>query len=80
MKKQEYRIGWLSVYMTSEQADRWNMGESTPEDFDLMVVCVPRTNRGLPIHDEMNLFQAMENHPEVEQLVNEACHSAIVAN
>ena len=74
--KREYRIGWLNVTMTSDQADRWNMGESTPEDFDSIITYVPGTNRGLPIHEEMNLFQAMENHPEVEQLVNDACHEA----
>lgn len=77
--QREYRIGWLSVYMTSEQADRWNMGEFMPDDFATATVIVPGTNRGLPIHDEMSLFTAMENHPEVEEIVNDGYEAELVS-
>lgn len=72
MEMEKYQIGYLFVFMTPEQAYRWNMGESTNEDFHQIIVCIPGTDRGLPIHDEVPLIDALDKYPDfVDSAVND---------
>lgn len=65
---ENYRIGWLSVYMTPEQVDRWNSGDTTRQDMFTIIVSLPSTDRGLPISNEMSLAMAMKD-PMVRETV-----------
>lgn len=67
---ESYRIGWLSVYMTKDQADRWNSGNTTRQDMFSIIVSLPSRDRGLPTSEEMSLAEAMGN-PLVRETVND---------
>lgn len=57
--KKEYQIGPWSVWMTDEQAHRFNHQQTTAEDERDIIVCVPSSNRGLPTHEEISMSDAM---------------------
>jgi hypothetical protein len=65
---ENYRIGWLSVWMTKDQAERWNSGDTTRQDMFTIIVSIPSTDRGLPISEEMTLAESMRN-PMVRETV-----------
>lgn len=67
---ESYRIGWMVVYMTKDQADRWNSGSTTRQDMFSIIAVLPSRDRGLPTSDEMNLAKAMKN-PLVRETVND---------
>lgn len=68
MEMESYRIGWLNVYMTPEQASRWNNGNTTRQDMFSIIVSLPSRDRGLPTSEEMSLAQSMKN-PLVREIV-----------
>lgn len=67
---ENYRIGWLSVWMTKDQAERWNSGSTTRQDMFEIIVSLPGTDRGLPTSEEMSLAQSMKN-PLVRETVKD---------
>ena len=75
MAQNHYRIGTISVYMTAAQAEAWNSGDATRESMAGAIACIPGVIgagshirdgevvmvHGLPTHDEMDLWGAIQN-------------------
>lgn len=57
--KKEYQIGPWSVWMTDEQVHRFNRQQTTVEDENDIIVCVPPSSRGLPKHKEISMSDAI---------------------
>ncbi len=66
-----YRLGSFTVFMTPDQAHRWNKGEPNEEDSQLITVCVPDSHRDLPIHHEFTMDLAYERFPLIREFIDE---------
>lgn len=53
-----------TLWMTAEQAERWNAGDSTEEDYAAIIAVVPSSSRGLPTSDDMPLVKAEQQFPD----------------
>lgn len=53
-----------TLWMTAEQAERWNCGDSTDDDFQSITAVVPTSSRGLPTSDDLPLAIVEQRFPE----------------
>lgn len=69
--RQEYRVGSWSVWMTDDEAFRFNHQSTTVADEQSIIVRVPKRGCDLPGYEDVSMSDAIDMFPSFCESVDE---------